>query len=74
MSTSDKGTTIPGYVNTNEQKVVRKTNLPGTDHGQWVYVLHCGKCGHEYGANGSDIHLRLCPKCQGGKPGLPFSE
>jgi hypothetical protein len=23
-----------------------------------------------YGANGSDIHLRLCPACQGGASGL----
>jgi hypothetical protein len=27
-------------------------------------------CGHRYGANGSDFHIRKCPNCQGGAPGL----
>ena len=27
-------------------------------------------CGHRYGANGSDFHIRKCPKCQGGAEGL----
>lgn len=66
-----KGTTEPGYKNRNGQVVVRPTHLPGTDHNQYIYVLRCGVCGHEYGANGSDIHLRRCPNCQGGAPGLP---
>lgn len=63
-------TTAIGYVNRNEQRVVRKTNQQGTDHLQYVYVLHCEKCGAEYGANGSDIHERKCPACQGGMPGI----
>lgn len=62
----------PGVTNTNGQKVLRSTGLPGTDYGQSVYVLRCGSCGHEYGANGSDAWLRKCPSCQGGKPGLPY--
>lgn len=65
--------TRPGFTNANQQTVVRATGLPGTDHGQSVYVLRCGRCAAEYGANGSDIWLRKCPKCQGGKPGLAFS-
>lgn len=75
MSGSGKKTTEPGYKNRHGQVVVRKTNHPGTDHNQYVYVLRCTEpgCGHEYGANGSDVHLRLCPACQGGAPGLPFS-
>jgi hypothetical protein len=64
-------TTTPGYVNRNGQRVVRATELPGTDHNQRVYVLQCGNCGTEYGANGSDIFQRLCPACQGGSPGCP---
>lgn len=64
-------TTCPGYLNRNGQEVVRTTGLPGTDHRQKVYVLLCTKCGREYGANGSDIHARKCPFCQGGRPGLP---
>jgi hypothetical protein len=67
-----KRTTEIGYVNRNGQTVIRATGLPGTDHLQRVYVLRCGKCGDEYGANGSDIHGRKCPSCGGGQPGLPF--
>jgi hypothetical protein len=65
-------TTRTGYINRNRQTVVRSTGLPGTDHLQYVYVVRCGDCGNEYGANGSDIHLRRCPGCQGGAPGLAF--
>ena len=65
-------TTTIGYVNPRGQVTVRNTGLPGTDHNQFVYQLACSKCGHNYGANGSDIHSRRCPKCDGGLPGLPF--
>jgi hypothetical protein len=65
-------TTTPGYVNKNGQKVVRQTDTPGNDHNQRVYVLSCGKCGHEYGANGSDIWQRRCPVCQRGVLGLAY--
>ena len=65
-----KGTTEPGYRNRNGQVVVRRTDLAGTDHNQYVYVLRCEACGYEYGANGSDIFQRRCPNCQGGAPGL----
>lgn len=64
--------TRPGFTNANGQTVVRPTGLPGTDHGQSVYMLRCGHCREEYGANGSDIWLRKCPQCQGGRSGLPF--
>jgi hypothetical protein len=37
-----------------------------------VYVLRCNPCGHEYGANGSDIWLRRCPKHDGGAAGLGY--
>ena len=65
-------TTEIGYVNKNDQKVIEKTDLPGTDHNQRIYVLCCcrDRCGHEYGANGSDIWQRKCPECQRGAPGL----
>jgi hypothetical protein len=64
--------TRPGFTNANGQTVIRPTGLAGTDYGQSIYVLWCGHCSEEYGANGSDIWLRKCPKCQGGRPGLPF--
>jgi hypothetical protein len=62
-----------GYVNRNGQTVIGATVLPGTDHGQYIYVLRCGSCIHEYGSNGSDNFQRKCPKCQGGRPGLHYS-
>src|SRR5690606_17300415 len=65
-------TTETGYVNRNGQVVLRDTGLPGTDHGQKIYVLRCPKCETEYGANGSDIFQRKCPTCQGGAPGLEY--
>jgi hypothetical protein len=67
------GTTEPGFVNPHGQEVLRCTGLPGTDHLQYIYVLHCQTCTHEYGANGSDIHRRRCPSHQGGRPGLPIA-
>jgi hypothetical protein len=66
--------TQPGFTNANGQMVVRPTGLSGTDYGQSIYVLRCGHCSQEYGANGSDIWLRRCPKCQGGRPGLAFGD
>lgn len=68
--------TRPGFTNANGQTVVSvsPTGLPGTDHGQSIYVLRCGHCAEEYGANGSDIWLRKCPRCQGGRPGLVTGE
>lgn len=65
-------TTEIGFVNRNRQHVVRKTDLPGTDHGQRIYVLRCDACETEYGTNGSTIYLARCPSCQGGAAGLPF--
>ena len=70
----DKGTTTYGFVNPHGQEVIRNTGKPGTDHGQYVYELKCQHCGHLYGANGSDIHERKCPKCQNGKPGISFGD
>ena len=67
-------TTNIGYVNKNGQAVNRNTGIRGTDHGQTVYQLGCSICGHVCGANGADIHLRKCPNCQDGAPGLPFSK
>jgi hypothetical protein len=59
-------TTTPGYVNRNRQEVLRRTDTPGTDHGQVVYVLRCSACSREYGVNGSGIWQAKCPACQGG--------
>ena len=70
MTIKSSPTTATGYVNRNGQVVVRNTRTPGTDNNQYVYQLGCSHCGHVYGANGSDIFQRKCPKCQSGAPGL----
>lgn len=62
--------TQPGFTNPNGQQVLGPTGRGGTDHGQKVYVLKCEACGHEYGANGTDIAIRKCPSCGGGRPGF----
>jgi hypothetical protein len=72
MMRKGKGTTEPGFVNPRGQEVLRATGKQGTDHLQYVYVLHCRICDHEYGANGSDIHARKCPACQNGAKGLAY--
>lgn len=70
MSTRKAGlTTKIGFTNRNGQRVTAATELSGSDHNQKVYVLTCTGCRHVYGANGSDIHLRKCPRHQGGQPG-----
>jgi hypothetical protein len=66
------GTTAPGYVNRNNQLVLRDTGQPGNDHNQRIYVLKCQNCESEYGVNGSDIFQRRCPTCQGGASGLDY--
>lgn len=72
--TTDEGdaetmkSTETGYVNKNNQKNLGKTDEPGSGNFQWFYEMECLNCGHKYKANGHDIWLRKCPKCQGGKP------
>ena len=71
---ASKGSTEPGYVNRNGQINLGRTNprRRGSDHLQYVYVMHCPVCVYNYGANGSDIHLRLCPNhWQDGRIGMP---
>ena len=67
-------TTTIGYINRNNQIVHGTVGIKGNDHGQLSYMLEClmKGCGHKYGANGTDIFQRKCPKCQGGKEGIPY--
>ena len=65
---------VVGDINRNQQRLTAKTATLGNDHNNYVWHLTCGKCGHEYGANGSDFFQRRCPECQGGRPGLSLSE
>ncbi len=66
MSGENKKTTETGYINKNNQRNAGKTDMQGTDHGQYLYAMECLNCDHKYFANGSDIWLRKCPECQGG--------
>jgi hypothetical protein len=67
---------VVGDENRYGQRLLAKTDRPGTDHLQYVWILECtntigaASCGHRYGANGSDFHERKCPLCQGGSAGL----
>ena len=67
-----KGSTSDvGRINKNNQMVKEKTDLPGHSN-QKVHRMECLNCGHNYGANGYDCHLRKCPRCGGGQPGLRY--
>lgn len=59
-----------GVVNRNGQICLGHRGVAGTDHLQVAYRLECGLCGLVYGANGSDVHERRCPGCQGGAAGI----
>jgi len=61
-----------GYENRNGQILLQPTDQPGTDHLQYFHGLRCTPCGNEYGANGSDIHLRRCSQCQRGRPSVAY--
>jgi hypothetical protein len=70
-------TTVRDFVNSNGQRCCGHRGVPGNDHGQIAYKMHCENpanpgCSHFYGANGSDVFQRKCPECQGGQPGIPF--
>jgi hypothetical protein len=61
-----------GRVNRNDQRCCGHRGVPGTDHGQLSYKVECLRCGFVYGANGSDMHERLCPECQDGATGIRY--
>jgi len=65
-------TTQIGFVNDNGQQCHGSLWVAGTDHKQYAYKMSCNHCGYVYGANGSDIAGRLCPKCQGGANGIQY--
>lgn len=55
--------TAEGFVNTKNQKNLGKTDMKGTDHGQWFYQMECLNCHHKHLANGSNISAVKCPVC-----------
>lgn len=65
----------PGSINVNDQLVVRKAGRAADDlPGQMIYVLHCNRCGYDYGESGIRVHQRRCPRCSDGTPGVPVPE
>lgn len=56
-----------GYVNKYQQKNMGVTEKQAVRPYANIYQMYCECCGHKYFANGSDIHLKKCPRCQGGK-------
>lgn len=67
-------TTKIGFVNRNNQRCDGHRKVAGTDHRQFAYRMEClePNCGYVYGANGTDVFQRKCPKCQKGKDGISF--
>lgn len=61
-----------GEINHRGQLCCGTRQKEGTDHKQYAYKVCCTHCEHIYGANGSDMYERKCPKCQEGEPGIPF--
>lgn len=59
-----KPTTDVGYINKNNQENCGITGKEGTHSGHKLYQMKCRKCGYSYEANGCDIWLRRCPRCQ----------
>ena len=68
-------TTDPGYRNKHGQIVIKRTGFASESApNQTIYRLLCDHCKHEYGANGSDIHKRRCPRHQDGAKGEALRE
>jgi len=61
-----------GYYNRNGQQCCGHCGVKGTDHGQYAYKTECSICEFVNRANGSDMHERKCPECQGGKPCIKY--
>jgi hypothetical protein len=63
-----------GFINRNDQECLGTRGVKGNDHNATAYKLACRNqhCGHVYGANGTDIHIRKCPECQNGAPGIAY--
>ena len=61
-----------GKINRMGQLCCGTREIEGNDYNQYAYKVCCTHCEHVYGANGSDMHERKCPRCQGGEPGIDF--
>ena len=75
LNVTEGYSTQGGFENENSQVNLGRTNPPrlGSDFAAYVHVMHCFRCGMNYGSNSTNIWNRACPYCQGGKPGLPLT-
>ncbi len=75
LNVADGYSTRDGFENENSQVNLGRTDPPrlGSDFSAYVHVMHCLRCGMNYGSNSTNIWNRACPYCQGGKPGLPLT-
>lgn len=53
-----------GYINKNNQKNIGYRGKSETHYNQRFFEMECLDCGYKYFANGCDVWLRKCPKCQ----------
>jgi hypothetical protein len=61
-----------GDKNQNDQELIRRTATPsGTHPFARVWEMECGRCGHRYGCNSCDAHIRHCPQAHEGGHGQP---
>lgn len=51
------------FVNRNNQRILMRTTMPGTDHNQYIYIIQCLICELRYGGNGSNNYHKKCPRC-----------
>lgn len=67
-----------GKVNRSNQMCFGTREVLGTDCNAKSYRMIClseknGECcEYMYGANGTGVFEKRCPKCQGGKAGIPY--
>ncbi len=57
-------------LNKNNQELLRKTEIKGTDANSYIWILKCRQCKYIYGCDSTDHWERKCPKCQNGRPRL----
>ena len=61
-----------GDKNQNDQELIRRTGTRSQTHPfATVWEMQCGACGHRYGCNSCDAHIRRCPQAHEGGHGQP---
>lgn len=61
-----------GAINKNGQLCLGSRQVRGTDHNALSFKMRCMHCDYVYGANGTDVFQRKCPRCQQGAAGIAY--